>query len=216
MAFFDKISGLAKNIGDKTGDAIETGKLNSKISSEKGAINEEYRKIGEFYYNVFAQGGEVAPEVIEFCESAKAHFDAIDAAQAEINKIKEENEQAKAAAEAEKLAAVQAAAQAKEQAANAPNLTCSKCGAVNPAGTKFCAECGNKLEAPAPAAPSGVCPNCGAQNAPGTKFCAECGTKLEAPAPAPTGICPNCGAQNAPGTKFCSECGSAVAGTNAR
>ncbi len=208
MAFFEKINVFAKNIGDKTNDAIETGKLNSKINSEKGAINEDYRKIGEYYYSVFAQGGEVAPEVMEFCQSAKAHYEAIDAAQAEIDKIKEENEAQKAAAEAEKQAAAQAAAQAKAQAANASNLTCQNCGAVNPAGTKFCAECGSKIEAPAPAAPAaGTCPNCGAQNAPGTKFCAECGTKLEA-APAPTGICPNCGAQNTPGTKFCSECGT--------
>ena len=31
MALFDKLSDFAKNIGDKTTDAIETGKLNSKI-----------------------------------------------------------------------------------------------------------------------------------------------------------------------------------------
>ena len=61
-------------------------------------------------------------------------------------------------------------------------MTCANCGADNPAGQKFCGECGSPL---APAA----CPNCGAENAPGQKFCGECGTPLgaaaAAPAPAP-------------------------------
>lgn len=30
MAFFDKFGEMAKNIGDKTGDAIKIGKLNNK------------------------------------------------------------------------------------------------------------------------------------------------------------------------------------------
>lgn len=53
MAFFDKLGGLAKNIGDKTSDAIEINKLNSRINSEKAAAGEEMKKIGEFYYDFF-------------------------------------------------------------------------------------------------------------------------------------------------------------------
>jgi class 3 adenylate cyclase/tetratricopeptide (TPR) repeat protein len=51
-------------------------------------------------------------------------------------------------------------------------ITCSNCGADNPAGQKFCGECGTALAA--------VCTTCGAANPPGQKFCGECGTQLDA------------------------------------
>ena len=65
MAFFDKLNQVAKNIGDKTNDAIETTRLNSKINAERSAAGEELKKIGEFYYARFAASGEAAPEVLE-------------------------------------------------------------------------------------------------------------------------------------------------------
>ena len=63
-------------------------------------------------------------------------------------------------------------------------MNCAKCGHGNPAGTKFCGECGTRLV-------SG-CAACGAENPPGNKFCGACGAQLgagaaarEAPAPMP-------------------------------
>lgn len=51
-------------------------------------------------------------------------------------------------------------------------IACGGCSAQQPAGTKFCAECGLKVaEAPS------SCVGCGASLAPGAKFCANCGTK---------------------------------------
>ena len=47
-------------------------------------------------------------------------------------------------------------------------VTCPACGRENPAGMKFCGECGTRL--------ASGCPNCGFQNPPGMKFCGECGT----------------------------------------
>ncbi len=168
MAFFDKLNDIAKNIGDKTNDAIETTKLNSKINSEKAAAAEELKKIGEYYYNLFAAGGEAAPEVLEFCQSAKAHYDAAAEAQAEIERIKAENEAAKAAA-------------APPEAPAAPaGISCPACGAANAPGTKFCCSCGAKLETPPPAEPEQkTCPGCGTTVAPGVKFCPECGNRME-------------------------------------
>jgi class 3 adenylate cyclase/tetratricopeptide (TPR) repeat protein len=52
-------------------------------------------------------------------------------------------------------------------------MICSVCGSENPAGSKFCAECGNTL--------SVACPNCGASLRAGAKFCNECGTPVGAP-----------------------------------
>jgi hypothetical protein len=54
-------------------------------------------------------------------------------------------------------------------------LKCSKCQFENPEGTKFCGECGAKLEK--------FCPGCGHFNPPLFKFCGECGQPLNAPAP---------------------------------
>ncbi len=48
MAFFEKLGDIARGIGDKTGDAIETAKLNNKIKAEQVSIAECMRKIGEY------------------------------------------------------------------------------------------------------------------------------------------------------------------------
>ncbi|HEV8713025.1 MAG TPA: zinc ribbon domain-containing protein, partial [Candidatus Binatia bacterium] len=50
-------------------------------------------------------------------------------------------------------------------------MRCPSRGCENPAGTKFCGECGTPVE--------NRCPLCGFENLPLTKFCRECGTSLE-------------------------------------
>ncbi len=182
MAFFDKLSTFAQNLTDKANDTIETGKLNSKVNSEKNLAGEELKKIGTYYYEKFANGEEMDPAIMEYLSAAKAHYDAAAEAQAEIDKIREENEAAKAAAEAERSAAQAAAAApapAAEPAMDAPEgIICPSCGAVNSESTKFCGECGTKLEIPQVPAPK-ICSGCGAEIAPGLKFCGECGTRVE-------------------------------------
>lgn len=102
MAFLDKLNEVAKKVGDKTSevarmvgdkaeDAIETGKLTAKITAEKHAVQDDLKKIGEYYYSRFAAGEEIAPEVLGYCNSAKAHYDAIAAAQEEMKKLKEDD-----------------------------------------------------------------------------------------------------------------------------
>ncbi len=166
MAFFDRLNDFAKNISEKTSDAIETGKLQSKVNSEKNLAGEELKKIGEFYYNVWLESGEAAPEVLELCMSAKAHYDAAGDAQSEIDRIRAENEAAKAAAAAPVAPAAPA------------GIVCTACGTANTPGTKFCCNCGSRLEIPAPPAPK-FCPSCGAAIADGMRFCGECGTRTE-------------------------------------
>jgi len=53
-------------------------------------------------------------------------------------------------------------------------LTCYSCKVVNPAGSRFCEECGGKLGEP----PREYCKECNTMNSPGLKFCGECGAKL--------------------------------------
>ena len=49
-------------------------------------------------------------------------------------------------------------------------MSCPSCGFENPAGTKFCGQCGQRLQA--------GCPQCGSENPAGFRFCGECGAAL--------------------------------------
>ena len=155
MAFFDKLNDFAKTVGDKAGEAIETTKLNSKINSEKSSIDTAIKKIGEYYYAKYQAGEGLPEEASALCVEIDGYNAAIAEAKAEIERIKTENEAASTSAPAA-----------------SSDTACPSCGKSNAAGTKFCAECGGKLEA------SRICV-CGAEVAPGIKFCGECGEPMQ-------------------------------------
>ncbi|MCI0372600.1 MAG: AAA family ATPase [candidate division NC10 bacterium] len=56
-------------------------------------------------------------------------------------------------------------------------MQCPRCRHDNPAGVKFCGECGTRL--------ASRCAACGASNPPTNKFCGECGASLTPAAAAP-------------------------------
>jgi membrane protease subunit (stomatin/prohibitin family) len=95
-----------------------------------------------------------------------------------------------------------ASSQGSGSASSSPAMIkCGKCGAATAASSKFCNECGAKIEvAVAPA----NCIKCGSALHPGAKFCSECGSSQE------KAKCSNCQAELTPGTKFCNECGTKV------
>jgi class 3 adenylate cyclase len=49
-------------------------------------------------------------------------------------------------------------------------MRCPVCQHENPAGQKFCGDCGARL--------ASLCPSCNASNPPGQRFCGECGSSL--------------------------------------
>ncbi len=71
-------------------------------------------------------------------------------------------------------------------------MNCPVCKADNPATSKFCNECGIRLEF--------QCPYCASPTAAGAKFCTECGSSLDF-------RCAQCNAVNRQGAKFCQQCG---------
>ncbi|MDA8229078.1 MAG: zinc ribbon domain-containing protein [Desulfitobacterium hafniense] len=51
-------------------------------------------------------------------------------------------------------------------------IICSKCNSQIPVGSKFCLECGEKVNE------SLFCMNCGEKLPPNAKFCLKCGNKI--------------------------------------
>lgn len=151
MAFFDKLNDLAKSVKDAANDAVETTRIKSKISSEKRAVDEACRKIGEYYYAKRAADlGPVDDDVIEYCIEIDEHMRVISELTAELEREREANR------------------------ADAQFVACPSCGAKNGKEARFCQECGAQLEKQAVL----VCADCGAANDNGAKFCTECGAKL--------------------------------------
>lgn len=79
-------------------------------------------------------------------------------------------------------------------------ITCPNCNSAVPENSKFCLECGTKIEILNEN--EVICPACGKKTAKG-KFCMECGASLIAK-------CAKCGAELPSGAKFCLECGEKV------
>ena len=79
--------------------------------------------------------------------------------------------------------------------ASSDGTVCPHCNAKNPAGQKFCGECGKSIVV------GTICPNCGKVNATGQKFCGDCGAKLAKK-------CSACGTDTELSQKFCGNCGN--------
>ena len=79
-------------------------------------------------------------------------------------------------------------------------ITCPNCNSEVPENSKFCPECGTKIELLNEN--EVICPACRKKTAKG-KFCMECGASLIAK-------CAKCGAELPSGAKFCLECGEKV------
>ncbi len=153
MAFFDKLNDLARSVKDAANDAVETTRIKSRINSEKRAVDEACRKIGEYYYAKRAGDmGPVDDDILEYCIEIDEHMRVINGLEAEL-----EREPA-------------AVGDAEESF-----VACQSCGAKNGKQAKFCQECGALLEKPSAAA---ACSSCGAVNEEGAKFCTDCGAKL--------------------------------------
>lgn len=88
MAFKDKIGAIAKTAADKTGDVVETTKLNIKVNEEKGKIKDLMAAVGQYYYAEFREGKELPVGVVDlFCKVKDAEA-AIEDMQDQIRSVK--------------------------------------------------------------------------------------------------------------------------------
>ncbi|MDR0930812.1 MAG: zinc ribbon domain-containing protein [Clostridiales bacterium] len=132
MAFLDTLGELAKNLGDKAGDAIELTKLSSKITSEEKAIGEAYKQIGEVYYKKYKDGETLGEDVLPLCTEIDSRNTIIAETRAEIESKKTEQVVAETTADP---------VTQDEQPAT---KFCTGCGSPLPAGVAFCSKCGTK------------------------------------------------------------------------
>lgn len=145
MAFLDKITEIAKNIGDKTteiaknigektNEVVESTRLNSKINTEKEEIKKNIYQIGE-YYQKKLEGGSVPEEV-------KPFFDAITASQTQIAQYEKDIEDQKfeGSVFATTDKPVEGAPHTEKK------IICPRCGTKNDPLNKFCSHCGASLE----------------------------------------------------------------------
>lgn len=83
-------------------------------------------------------------------------------------------------------------------------LKCKNCGKELAEGSKFCLECGTKIENIGEN--ELICSHCGKKTTKG-KFCSECGQKIQL-------VCPKCKKEITLGAKFCPECGEKLEEVN--
>lgn len=159
MAFLEN---LGKRVGEaaqaaakKSGELVETTKLNVNISSEEDKIQKLYTQIGKALYEKYTAAGVTDDDVKESCEAVKVHEQNIKALRDKILELKGTKLCINCGTEMERT-----------------QIFCSKCGTKNDMPAPETA-----AEAPQAAA-SPVCPACGSVLQPGAGFCTNCGTKI--------------------------------------
>ncbi|MBP5165912.1 MAG: zinc ribbon domain-containing protein [Oscillospiraceae bacterium] len=125
MAFFDKLNGIAQSVGEKTSNAIESGKLSLKISGEEKKIAAAVVKLGERFLAKLDAGEVADEETMAIYSEITGYREVIAATQEELDTLKA----AKEAPEA-------------PQADDAGAKFCASCGAKLSADARFCPECG--------------------------------------------------------------------------
>lgn len=136
MAFFNKLNTVArtaaKTAADMANDAIGTGRIAMKIKKEELAIEQQYEKIGEYFYKKRNEGMEMPPELEEFCV-------AIDISLATIKELEEERDELRDSPEIAFEEEIPYAAE------DCDVLVCPQCGKQTVQGMLFCSDCGTKL-----------------------------------------------------------------------
>ncbi len=136
MAFFNKLNTVArtaaKTAADMANDAIGTGRIAVKIKKEELVIEQQYEKIGEYFYRKRCEGMELPAALEECCV-------AIDISLATIKELQEELEELRDGPAVTFEDEIPYAPEDRE------DLHCSGCGKTAERGALFCANCGSKL-----------------------------------------------------------------------
>lgn len=212
MAFFDnltkKVGEAAKTAAKKSGDLVETTKINMAINSEQEKIKAIYTEMGSRLFDKYKGGEEIYPEFLDSCQQIKGIEDNIEALKEKINQIKNEASQYNEAPQYSAPPQYNAPPQA-DQPYQQPYQQNGWQQPIQPQGQ----EAPQFVPSSMPQAASQTAqeapeqqPQTIPQYIPVSESLPQ--TSEEQPQTAPQNVCPSCGASLLPGTKFCSSCGT--------
>jgi len=84
--FGKRVSDVVKNVGQKTAEAAETARLNSRIAAKEAEIEQLFLQIGKAYYSMRGAGGaceaadlfcQKVAQLEEECEAMRKEIDAL-------------------------------------------------------------------------------------------------------------------------------------------
>lgn len=163
MAFFEnlgkKVGEAAQAAAKKSGELVETTKLNVNINSEEDKIQKLYAQIGKAVFDKFAESGAAEDYIKEACEAIIVHEQNIKSLREKIAAVKGTKACIGCGAEMDRT-----------------QIFCSKCGAKNELPSASAPEVTEASEQQPAAAQT--CPSCGAALAAGSAFCTNCGTRV--------------------------------------
>ena len=128
MDFLNKLGGFAKNVGNKTNDLLEIGRLNSRIHAEEDAIDQHKYDLGDYTWEKFQTGVAMDERSTVICMAIRERLRNIEAMREEIEAIKH------AKADRPASSSTQTATE-----------ICPVCGAQVEVSCKFCGDCGTQL-----------------------------------------------------------------------
>ncbi len=134
MSIFNILGEVSKVIGDKTGEFVESNRLNSKIKEERLELEKLYATLGKH-----VKAHESKLNVLMTDEIMRSYFEEIDRKQNLINRLEEELITSKEAHNGQ----VQ---QSQVQQPMSDGKYCTSCGTLNSLDSKFCEGCGQRMD----------------------------------------------------------------------
>ena len=159
MAFLEnlgkKVGEAAQAAAKKSGELVETTKLNVNINSEEDKIHKIYIQLGKMVYEKYSAAGTDDEDVRQQCEAVRMHEQNIKNLKEKIMEVKGAKVCVSCGKEMDKTQLFCAKCGARNEiTSSAPaaaeqtfsSLTCPSCGMILQAGTAFCGNCGTKIE----------------------------------------------------------------------
>ena len=132
MSFYDRFGQFVDDVTGKTNDAIEMGRLNTKIHGERVKSDRMKKRLGQFYYEQHKNGGQIEPGAMEYVVAIEESETLITKFKSEIERLKKEF-----------------GADPKEKNEQAPYREikiCGNCFKDNGKDAQYCQQCGEPLQ----------------------------------------------------------------------
>jgi DNA repair exonuclease SbcCD ATPase subunit len=145
--FFGRLKSGAGKVAFEAEKVTRVNRAQSELSGLKKQVEGLNAKLGEMVYQSFTSGGE-APDIASLCQNITDMKAQVTAKEAEIQRI---NAEVYSTAPAPATAAPVVAASVPVAPVPAPTpqvemRACPSCGKEQPANTKFCTDCGFKMQ----------------------------------------------------------------------